>query len=294
MVSIPFINVGVGTIVGAGLTFAVVIALVGWMIFNKVFSYNALIYQETGTGGYYLQSKARIFIRDRVKQLQILKFKDAILPPPTLDTITNMRGGKPLIQLWRDVNGNMHPVRWTRFSPALVEDGDTLKQLEQEVLVEAKGDKVKAGEMNKKGWFSLGLNKYIRDVFVRSSKNDKKFVTKKIAVEESVFSPDNRDSLIFIANALRRNHERHTKIPWYQQTWFTGLAVIILCMFALIITGYYVQQLWSENLGQVASVSAQQVSANKYFRDGMVLAGRNVLVAPQTGNVIGNVSGVGG
>jgi hypothetical protein len=241
---------------------------VWWLIFNGMYSYSALIYQETGSGGFFVWSKARIFVEDNVKIMRVWKFRDVgDLPPPTLDTIVTMSGGKPTILLWRDVDGNIHPVRWTRFVPVFVEKEDELVQLEQEVSVISKHDGVSAEVVKKQGWFSKLLRRPVRQVVL--SGGEKRLV----GVSEILFEPDNRSARVFMAQNLRKIHEKHNVLPWYKEPWFIMLVSVSGCILAIIITGYFVSDIWKANIDKVASITPMLKEASDKIGNALHIVG---------------------
>jgi len=268
------VNVGGISMLGAGIGTGILFILGGvvwYVIFNNMYSYKVLIYQETGTGGYFIWSKAKIYAEDQVKKMRIWAFREVDLPPPTLDTIVPCAGSKEIILRWRDVNGNIHPARWSRVSPVFVEDNEELVQLEQEVKTLSIIENRKVEDVKKTGWFSSVLNKFVRQAKVKAKNGE--YVSKYVGVNEAVFEPDNRSARVFMAQALRRNHEKHQFLPWYSQPWFLSITTVAACVFALLITGYFISDIWTSNIDKAASVGTAISQASDRLGNALIVAG---------------------
>ena len=174
--------------------------------------------------------------------MQIWKFRDVVLPVPTLDCIIPQAGNiRPLIRMFRDVNGNFHQVRTSKIIPVLIERNGELVQLEQEILV---------NEKKRQGWYSAVKNLFIRNAKLADG-------TKKlVAMNEVVFEPDNRSTRVFMAQALRRNHEKHQVTPWWQTSTFIAGIYVVGGLFALLVTGYFVSDMWQANIEQMAPLAS--------------------------------------
>jgi hypothetical protein len=274
--------------------FLAVCGLVVWVWFTGRWNHKALIFQEVNNGaGYFVWSRARIFTEDKVKQMRVLAYSDYPLPPPTLDTIVPMKGGVPVVLLWRDVNGNIHSVRWTRFAPVLIEDNDELVQLEAEALRVSKVKKVPVEQVKKQGWWSNVKQSFVRLAKLKKDVNYEKHL---VALREVLFEPDNRSGRVFMAQALRRNHEKHNVLPWWQQPWFAAITTAAICMLAVIITGYFTAETWNHNIDRTAGYGSNILEASKNFKEGMLVAGplpqtQGTVVAP---GVVANSAGSGG
>ncbi len=196
-----------------------------------------------------------------------------------------------VIQLWRDVNTNFHLVRGTRDVPVIVEDEGELKQLDGELLTKVKGDVDKAKALDKKGWYSSLLERFVRSVKLREGT---KWVKKRIYLNEVLFVPDNRDMRVAISHGLRLNFEKHKTLPWWREPAVLGLASVGMIVVLMIVIGYFMVDAWKFNIDRsVAGIEASK-QANKYLFDTMVMVGRDPLIVAQGGSVVGNYSEGGG
>jgi len=268
------VNIGGMSMLAVGIAAAVFLTLVGlfgWIIFNNMYKYKVLIYQETGTGGYFVWSKAKIYAEDNVKKMRIWKFREHDLPPPTLDTVVPFGSGGEVILRWRDINGNIHPARWSRISPVFVEDNNELVQLEEEVRNVASVEVRPVEEVKKRGWFSNALNRFVRQAKVKAPTGE--VIKKYVAINEVIFEPDNRSARVFMAQALRRNHEKHQFLAWYMQPWFLGVTSVAMCVLALLITGYFIADIWTANIDKAASVGTAISQASDKLGNALLVAG---------------------
>lgn len=130
--SMPSLEATLGTIITIIFVF-----VIGFVIYQKkIYKYDICIREERhGNTHIVIMDKGCIEVREGIKKLYI-KGYNLYWQPPTLDCIESQANGKPLINLWRDIHGNFHQMRATKFVPIITTDkhGNVVQLEEEEIL----------------------------------------------------------------------------------------------------------------------------------------------------------------
>jgi len=126
-------------IVVIALVFMVILTIIGLAWLRNRYPIDVTVRSERMNGG-VLMSKAyaRMYEENGVRKINLIStknFRGITLPSPTLDAL-EIKGNREHLNYWRDVNGNFHQVKFTKFVPIVEfdENGRLLKNLEQEVI----------------------------------------------------------------------------------------------------------------------------------------------------------------
>lgn len=202
-----------------------------WYFTKSQYFYEVHVREERRGGNTILiKDLGKVFIDEKgVKKLYIKNYK-VIWEPPTLDCIEFQARGKQVINLWRDIYGNFHLVKFTSIVPLVIEDdnGDVLTP-------------------------SIDVKQPNGSIV-------------KIGVKQVIFSPENKSSRFWMVQELRGLWNRHKERNWWDKYGYTATIGIVatVAIFGMLIFGYWITKMMANNAsacGEAVSISKQALQS---------------------------------
>lgn len=103
---------------------------------NKAYKYDLEVLEErVNNVPVSVKDIARVFVDDdTIKKIHFKKY-DFTWEPPMLDSIIMQDNGRPKIVVWRDINGNFHNVRRSKWIPVVrKENGKIVEYKDKEII----------------------------------------------------------------------------------------------------------------------------------------------------------------
>lgn len=208
------------TILGIAAGITLVLTIVGYSSYfayiKSQFKYDVHVRQEQHSGVTVLKKDiAKMYADENGVRKMFIRGYKATWQIPTTDSIETQSGGRPLINLWRDINGEFHLCRFTKTVPVVIENEDGHLEIPTYDV------KTPTGEVIKMGF------------------------------EERIFSPDNKTNRFWAVNEMRGLWHRHKERDWWTKYGGTVTIGIVATVgiVALIFTGYFIAKMVQQNVG---------------------------------------------
>lgn len=209
------VGLSVGTVLFVLLGYGVYFAYI-----KKSYLYDVDVREERKDGLTVLKKDvAKAFVDEKGVRKFYLKGLGLTWQPPTLDCIEAQANGRSLINVWRDINGELHSCRFTRKVPVVFDNDQNLAEVATFQVIMPDGTK------------------------------------KRMGYQEIIFSPDNKSNRFWAVNELKSMWHRHKERDWWQK--YGGITVIGIVftagVLALLLTGWFILKMTANNVGACSS-----------------------------------------